>query len=203
VIERFLEEWLGQWPPGSERDVVVSPARARPGWDGHVRPVQGVGDGDGRMVLSVSPDRGMLADPLDGLTLFDGVFRFTEAPADLGSAGTWVPAADPAVPDWLHPFGHHVLVELDDAGRYLAGVGIKRHLPSGWELSVGTDERARGRGLARRLVATAARYALDHGAVPIYLHADSNIASARAADAAGLPDRGWRVLSVAGPDGEA
>jgi GNAT superfamily N-acetyltransferase len=203
VIGRFLQEWLGRWPARSNRDVVVSALRAQPGWDGRTRPAQGVRDEAGRTVLSVTSDRAELTDPLAGLEIFEGVFRFTESPSDLGPAGVWVPATDPVVPDWLHPFGHDVLVELDDDGRYLAGVGIKRHLPSGWELSVGTDERARGRGLARRLVAAAARYALDHGAVPIYLHADSNVASAKAADAAGLPDRGWRVLSVAGPDGEA
>jgi GNAT superfamily N-acetyltransferase len=203
VIDRFLQDWLGRWPAGSPRDVVVSPLRAEPGWDGQVRPVQGVAGSDGRWVVSVAPERAALDDPLAGIGLFEGVFRFTEAPSDVEPAGRWVAATDPVVPDWLHPFDHEVLVELDDDGRYLAGVGIKRHLPTGWELSVGTDERARGRGLARRLVATAARFALDHGAVPIYLHADSNVASAKAAEAAGLPDRGWRVLSVAGPNGEA
>jgi hypothetical protein len=32
------------------------------------------------------------------------------------------------------------------------------------------------------------------GAVPTYLHADSNVASAHVADAAGFPDLRWRVL---------
>ncbi len=35
---------------------------------------------------------------------------------------------------------------------------------------------------------------LDEGAVPTYLHAPDNVASARAADAAGFPDRGWSVV---------
>jgi GNAT superfamily N-acetyltransferase len=202
VIERFLEEWLGRWPATSDRDVVAWPLRDEPGWDGHVRPVQGVAAG-GRWVISVSPGLAPRPDPLGGIACFEGVFRHTEAPAALEPAGVWVPATAPEVPVWLRPFGHDVLVELDGDGTYLAGVGIKRHLPSGWELSVGTEEAARGRGLARRLVATAARYALDHGAVPIYLHADSNVASAKAADAAGIPDLGWRVLSVAEENGEA
>jgi GNAT superfamily N-acetyltransferase len=202
VIARFLQQWLGRWPPASPRDVVAWALRDEPGWDGAVRPVQGVA-ADGRWVLSVSPERAGLPDPLAGLELFEGTFRYTTAPTDLEPAGRWLPASSPAVPGWLRPFGHEVLVELDAEDRYLAGVGIKRHLDSGWELSVGTDERARGRGLARRLVATAARFALDHGAVPVYLHADANVASARVAEAAGLADRGWRVLSVAGPDGEA
>ena len=45
-------------------------------------------------------------------------------------------------------------------------------------------------------MATAAAYVLDHGDVPLYLHTDDNVASAKAADAAGFPDLGWRTLSV-------
>jgi GNAT superfamily N-acetyltransferase len=171
--------------------------RDQPEWDGVVRTVKGVADGDGRWVVSIAPSVAGRDDPTAGQAMFEGVFRWSETPTALAVAGSWVPAVSPVVPDWLRPFGHEVLVELDDDGRYLAGVGIKRHLPSGWELSVGTEEAARGRGLARRLVATAARYCLDHGAVPIYLHADDNVASAKAADAAGFPDLGWRVLGPA------
>lgn len=89
-----------------------------------------------------------------------------------------------------------VLVVRDQRGRYLAGVGIKRHDRHGHELAVGTVPAARGRGLARRLVAQAARRVLDDGAVPTYLHDRSNAASARVAEAAGFPDRGWRSYGV-------
>lgn len=195
-LDRFLEEWLGRWPPRTQRDVVASSRRAEPAWDGTVKPVQGVADGDGRWVVSVAPDRAGLDDPTAGVDLFEGVFRWTERPARLEPVGIWVPHDDPAVPEWLRPFGGDVLVVLDDDGRYLAGVGLKRHLPSGWELAVGTEEAARGRGLARRLVATAAGHVLEHGAIPLYLHTDDNAASARAADAAGFPDLGWRTLGV-------
>jgi GNAT superfamily N-acetyltransferase len=194
--DRFQQEWLGTWPPTSARDVVASPLRAPPAWDGQVKPVQGVADGAGRWVVSVAPDRLGWDDPTGGLLVYEGVFRWTEAPTALEPAGAWLPHDHDAVPGWLLPFGGDVLVELDEQGHYLAGVGLKRHLDSGWELSVGTDEAARGKGLARRLVATAAAYVLDHGAVPIYLHTDDNIASAKAADAAGFPDLGWRTLSV-------
>ena len=202
MIDRFLTEWLGAWPPSSPRDVVASPRRDEPAWDGRVRPVVGVG-ADGRWVVSVSTERAAWDDPLAGLPLFEGVFRFTEAPASLEPTGVWLAADDPVVPAWLRPFGGEVLVVLDDAGRYVAGVGLKRHLPTGWELSVGTESEARGQGLARRLVATAARAVLDQGVVPIYLHDDSNVASARAAEAAGFADLGWRVLAVADESGQA
>lgn len=195
-LERFLEEWLGRWPPTSPRDVVAWPLRAEPTWDGVVKPIQGVADGAGRWVVSTTDDRLAAADPAAGLLTFEGVFRWTDAPTALEPTGVWLPHDHDAVPGWLFPFGGDVLVELDDRGRYLAGVGLKRHLDSGWELSVGTDEAARGKGLARRLVATAAAFVLDHDAVPIYLHTDDNVASAKAADAAGFPDLGWRTLSV-------
>jgi len=91
-----------------------------------------------------------------------------------------------------------VLVVLDD-DVYVAGVGLKRHDEHGQEISVGTEQAARGRGLARRLVAQAARRLLAAGIVPTYLHDPANTASAKVADAAGFPDRGWTVLGMAGP----
>lgn len=94
---------------------------------------------------------------------------------------------------WLHPFGSDVLVALDDDA-YVAGVGLKRHDDHARELAVVTSEQARGRGLARRLVAQAARRVIDEGRVPTYLHGLDNEASARVAVASGFPDRGWQVL---------
>ena len=70
---------------------------------------------------------------------------------------------------------------LDEQGRYLGGVGLKRHHDSGREIAVVTDERARGRGLARRLVAQAARMVLAEGRTVVYLHAPDNEAWARVA----------------------
>jgi len=91
-----------------------------------------------------------------------------------------------------------VLVTWDDDGAYGAGVGRKQHDRFGHELAVATEEPLRGRGLARRLVVTAARRVIDDGAVPTYLHDDANVASAHVADAAGFPDLGWRIVGVWG-----
>ncbi|MFD0823122.1 GNAT family N-acetyltransferase, partial [Micromonospora zhanjiangensis] len=79
---------------------------------------------------------------------------------------------------------------------------VKRHDRYGRELAVGTDPAAEGRGLARRLVAQAARRVLDEGAVPTYLHAPDNVASARVAEAAGFADRGWSMYGLFKADGE-
>jgi GNAT superfamily N-acetyltransferase len=126
------------------------------------------------------------------------VLRWSTQPAALPDAGEWVDSAHPVLPEWLRPFPGPVLVTLDADGRYLAGVGVKRHTRWGQELAVGTEPEARGRGLARRLVAQAGRKVLAGGAVPLYVHDPNNAPSAHVADAAGFPDRGWRLLAVWG-----
>lgn len=211
-LTAHLQTWLGRWPgQGPGLTVVGSATRVRPGWDGLVHAVIGVAPPEGG-VLSVPPlaeeaVAALIADGDDGSGVpaaaridggfFRGVFRWSTAPTPLPDAGQWVPAFDPSVPEWLRPFGHDVLVALDpETGVHLAGVGIKRHDDHGHELAVVTTEAARGKGLARRLVAQAARRVLDEGAIPTYLHAHSNIGSARVAEACGFPDAGWSILGV-------
>ncbi len=217
-LDAHLGTWLGSWPPARPLTVTTSPSRSLPGWDGGAHPVVGVSSPEGA-VLSVPPDAvaavAVLADDLAGLhqaslsgglakalgwpegRLFEGVFRWSAAPVALEDAGVWVPVGDPRVPPWLVPFGGEVLMAFDDGGRYVAGVGLKVHDEFGHELAVVTEEAAQGRGLARRLVAQAARRVLEGGAVPTYLHADANVRSAKVADAAGFPDRGWRIIGAA------
>ena len=213
-----LAAWVGGWPPEQPVHVVADPHPDRPAWDGGRRGVTGVVDPDGRCVVRLPPyavER--LPAVLDGVTELLaalpaavgrpgtaglGVLRWAQdvpGPEALPDAGSWLPAAladdgDPRVPPWLRPFGGDVLVALDDDGRYLAGVGLKRHDDTGREIAVVTDERARGRGLARRLVAQAARAVLAEGRAVTYLHAPDNEASARVARACGFPDTGWQAL---------
>lgn len=195
-LDAHLASWLGEWPPSDRVVVTTSPARTSPGWDGRVLPFVGVRSPLGT-VVSVAPDH--LDDA--GTAVRDGrvaeaFFRWCEAPVDVGAdVGEWVPAGDERVPVWLKPFGHDVLVVFDDVtGAYAAGAGLKRHDDHAWEISVGTDPAHEGRGLARRLVARAARRVIDEGRVPTYLHDPANTASAHVADAAGFPDRGWRLF---------
>ncbi|CAN5843050.1 hypothetical protein BH20ACT7_BH20ACT7_20140 [soil metagenome] len=128
-----------------------------------------------------------------------GVLRWAETVPDLGEPGVWLPPTDPRVPAWLRPFNGEVLVVLDAHGRYAAGVGRKLHDEFGHELAVVTEPAMRGRGLARRLVAQAARRVLADGAVPTYLHDPKNAASAGVAEAAGFADRGWSVYGLWDP----
>ena len=212
----------GPGETGTRVVVVGSPRRTAPGWDGAVHPVLGIIDPTGRAVVSVPPDdAGWARDLVAGGTDLDGLrealpgrlglpghqvyraaYRWTTEPAapeHQPDAGAWVPVGDPAVPEWLRPFGGKALVAVDEDGCYLAGVGLKRHDEHAQEIAVGTDGAARGRGLARRLVAQSARTLLSSGVVPTYLHDPDNIASARVAEAAGLPDRGWSALGLAEP----
>jgi len=225
-VLRMLTAWLGVWPSAGTFRVAPSARRVVPGWDGHPQPLVGVATGHdlaGGVALSVPPlafpavgalvhelaARGQLADRSElgrrlpaalGLPerrYTEAVLRCTTTPVLLPSVGQWRPSDHPDLPAWLRPFGPSVLVSLDRRGRFLAGVGVKRHNTLAHELAVGTAEHARGRGLARSLVAQAAARVLNDGAIPLYLHEEDNTASARVADAAGFADRGWRWLGLA------
>lgn len=207
-----LTEWLGSWPGPEDRIAVVGcAARGEPTWDGSVRPLVGVLTGSGG-VISVPPAaaeavglkeisdmdqaRAVIPAALGRANgrLFEGVFRWCQALVPGPDVGEWVAVGDERVPEWLRPFNGDVLVAWDEDGRYAAGVGRKQHDRFGHELSVGTEPAHRGRGLARALVAQAARRVYEEGAVATYLHADSNLASAAVAQASGFPDDGWRIV---------
>ncbi|WP_203911447.1 GNAT family N-acetyltransferase [Rhizocola hellebori] len=207
----FLIEYLGDWPGTPGLTIAGAEVRIRPGWDGQLREVVGVGSPQSA-VISVPPSSATLARDRvlsweqaqaalpevfarPDSRVYYGTFRWTYQPTDLPDAGVWIPADDPLVPPWLHPFGGDVLMTLID-GKYAAGVGIKRHNASGLEISVGTEPEHRGKGLAAGLVAQAARWILAQDAVPIYLHDPANVASDRTANAAGFPDEGWQILGM-------
>lgn len=208
-----LRTWLGAWPEGGPEGVVVvgSPVRSSPGWDGTVRPVAGVVTSAGAVVSvpagavdaveAVAGDLDTIgaeiggALGLTGWTFARGAFRWSHAPTAGDDIGVWLDPRDERVPAWLHPFNGDVLVTLVE-GAVAAGVGRKQHDRYGHELAVVTEEGHRGKGLAARLVAQAARRVLDDGAVPTYLHAPGNAASAATADRAGFPDVGWQVLGL-------
>lgn len=218
-LDRHLGELLGQWPPRSPLDVLAWPGRDAPGWNGGTRAGVGIASPDGT-VLSLSPALGVDVEALDreriaralhqshaervvpqllGLpdrTLGRATYRWSDAPKALPEVGEWVPTTDPRIPEWLRAFRREVLVAWAKDGSYAAGVGRKLHDAFGHELAVGTEPEYRGKGLASRLVAQAARRVIADGAVPIYLHGPGNVGSARVAEAAGFPDRGWRLLEL-------
>lgn len=218
LLAAHLRAWLGVWPPRGDVDVAVWSGRDLPGWDGGTVAGLGIESPLGTL-LSLSPRlaayaaidpkhlAAALRDPgsatevprllhRSDLLLTRAVFRWSESPATLPDAGAWTDTSNPRLPAWLRPFNGGVLVARDASGGVAGGVGIKRHNRYAHEIAVRVDPEHRGRGLARLLVAQAARRISAAGALPLYLHECDNVASARVAGAAGFPDRGWRVLGL-------
>lgn len=206
---QHLSLWAGGVPGPMPLAVLPNPRVCQPGWDGSPALVTGLVDPAGRMLVSVPPGLAVhvgttsVHQNLRSLPALVGrpehsidrvVLRWCVDPAPLAPLGEWVDSDSPRLPSWLTPFGGKSLVVFGSDGSYLAGVGIKRHDRFGHEISVGTEPGARGRGLARRLVAEAARHIRSRGAIATYLHHPANLASSRVAAAAGFADTGWSAL---------
>jgi len=82
-----------------------------------------------------------------------------------------------------------LLVVLDD-DRVLSTAVLKRYDDRLREISVGTAEEARGRGLAKAVTAAAARAVLAEGRAVLYNHDADNHTSARVAESIGLHEFG-------------
>ena len=123
--------------------------------------------------------------------LFSGVARTGVAIPPPEAEVTVLDATDPRLPDWvLGHFTGEAWVVLDEDGGVLSTAVLKRYDDRVREISVGTAERARGRGLARSVVAAAARAVLAEGRAVLYNHAPDNHASAKVAEAVGLHEFG-------------
>lgn len=212
-VVRHLEHRLGTWPAERPIHVVGSIFREQPEWDGVVRPVLGVAT-PGGLVLSVPPacveEAAVLAEGGFDLlaagigALFDrsgvglGVndFRYLAHLVDLEPLGECVDRDDPRLPSWLRPFNGGILIACDEQDRYMAGVGLKLHDEFASEIAVGTEPEFRGRGLARRLVATAARHLAASGTTATYEHVRTNDRSGAVAIAAGFSDGGWTTIHL-------
>jgi RimJ/RimL family protein N-acetyltransferase len=103
---------------------------------------------------------------------------------------TILDASDPRLPEWVH--GHFVgeAWVVMEGGEVLSTAVLKRYDERLREISVGTAPAARGRGLARSVVAAAARSVLAEGRAVLYNHAVDNDTSARVAESVGLHELG-------------
>ena len=104
---------------------------------------------------------------------------------------TVIDTSDPRLPEWV--IGHftgEAWVVLDDDGQVLSVAVLKRYDDRLREISVGTSEAARGRGLAKAVTAAAARAVLAEGRAVLYNHDATNHTSARVAEAVGLHEFG-------------
>jgi hypothetical protein len=104
---------------------------------------------------------------------------------------TVLEATDPRLPEWvLGHFTGEAWVVLGDDGRVLSTAVLKRYDERLREISVGTAEAARGRGLAKAVTAAAARAVLAEGRAVLYNHDAENHTSARVAESVGLYEFG-------------
>jgi RimJ/RimL family protein N-acetyltransferase len=104
---------------------------------------------------------------------------------------TVIDTSDPRLPEWV--VGHftgEAWVVLDDDGQVLSTAVLKRYDDRLREISVGTSQAARGRGLAKAVTAAAARAVLAEGRAVLYNHDPGNHTSARVAEAVGLREFG-------------
>jgi GNAT acetyltransferase len=162
----------------------------------------------GGAVVAVSPAwRRRLDERLDGPDTLDAALDAVAAGAG-GQHWSWVvrtgvavpapsaevtvlDATDPRLPDWvLGHFTGDAWVVLGDDGQVLSTAVLKRYDDRLREISVGTSEAARGRGLAKSVTAAAARAVLAEGRAVLYNHDPGNLTSARVAEAVGLYEFG-------------
>ncbi len=165
-------------------------------------------DKDGGAVVAVAPAQaGLLRRYLDGPAsvvpalqavaaelgghMYSGVARTGVAIPPPAVEVTVLDATDPRLPAWVHGhFTGEAWVVLDQDGQVLSTAVLKRYDDRLREISVGTAERARGWGLARAVVAAAARHVLGEGRAVLYNHAIDNDASAKVAASVGLHELG-------------
>jgi ribosomal protein S18 acetylase RimI-like enzyme len=163
---------------------------------------------DGGAVVAVTPRwSGVLREHLQGPASVRAALDAVAAAAG-GQAASWVArtgvaiplptvevdvvdATDPRLPDWvLGHFTGQAWVVFGDDGQVLSTAVLKRYDDRLREISVGTAEAARGRGLAKAVTAAAARAILAEGRAVLYNHDADNDASARVAEAVGLYELG-------------
>ena len=135
--------------------------------------------------------------------LFSGVARTGVAIPPPEAEVTVLDATDPRLPEWVvGHFSGDAWVVFGDDGQVLSTAVLKRYDDRLREISVGTAEAARGRGLAKAVTAAAARAVLAEGRAVLYNHDAENHASARVAEAVGLHEFG-RCHAVVLDDGPA
>jgi hypothetical protein len=170
-------------------------------------PVRALARGGG-VVVAVAPAwSGLLREQLDGPASV-GAALSAVARAAGGHHYSWVvrtgvgipaPSAevsvldanDPRLPDWvIGHFSGEAWAVVGDDGQVLSTAVLKRYDDRLREISVGTAEAARGRGLAKAVTAAAARAVLAEGRAVLYNHDIGNQTSARVAEAVGLHEFG-------------
>ena len=198
--------------------------RGLPAWHGYTLPIVGLSFAPGA-VIACRPDlidrlRGELGSDahqryLDGPAfrrLWRAIQRSTPNAFTLAGdfraadAATFAPAQSAARAEHIaedDPAALHLRTRFDGAifgvrgprGRLLSWAALKLKSDTIWEIAVATEADHRGRGYARDVVSAAARYTLDHGRLPTYIHDRDNGTSAFVARVTGFQLYAEIVLS--------
>jgi RimJ/RimL family protein N-acetyltransferase len=180
-------------------------------------PVRALHRGGGAVVAVAPAWSGLLQERLDGPASLGPALDAVAAAAGaqhwswVARTGVAIPApsaevtvldaTDPRLPEWvIGHFSGEAWVVLGDDGQVLSTAVLKRYDERLREISVGTAEAARGRGLAKAVTAAAARAVLAEGRAVLYNHDPENHTSARVAEAVGLHEFGRCHAVVVGED---
>jgi hypothetical protein len=99
-------------------------------------------------------------------------------------------------PAWLRAFPLDAIVLTDQVGIVVSAVGLRPASSLATELSVETERRARGQGLARVVVTAAVDKVIADNRIALYLYLSDNKASGALADKCGFPNEGWTFLRL-------
>lgn len=212
--------------PGTH--IVWSAKRDEPSWGGYLLPILLV-HRSGSTVVSVSSrihsdtvellgSGRLTAEKIRSLQqrvteLYPGVKRILGhalycvpeefTPCDLQATFELRPE-DPDLREFRTHFDGPVFVTRNRNGAISAWSALKLKTDDVWEISVSTDARYRGRGLAKVVVSTATEFILRNGRVPLYVHDESNPASRKVARSLGFKEYGREAfcsLTDASPTG--
>jgi RimJ/RimL family protein N-acetyltransferase len=200
------------------------PRRGLPTWHGYTLPIVGLSFSQGA-VIACRPDllerlRAELGSDahqtyLDGPAFrrlwraiqgcvpnaftLAGDFRAAEsstfAPSATVHRAELIEDADPAALHLRTRFDGAIFGVRGPHGRLISWAALKLKSERVWEIAVATEPDYRGRGYARDVVSAAARFTLEQGRLPIYIHDRDNGTSAFVARAAGFQLYAEIVLS--------
>ncbi|MCA1644132.1 MAG: GNAT family N-acetyltransferase [Chloroflexi bacterium] len=199
-------------------------ARGLPSWHGYTLPIVGLSFAPGA-VIACRPDllerlrRELGSDAhqtyLDGPALrrlwravqhcmpnaftLAGDFRAADAatfsPSETIHRAEQIAEDDPAALHLRTRFDGAIFGVRGPHGRLISWAALKVKSAHVWELAVATEADYRGRGYARDVVSAAARFTLERGRLPVYIHDRDNGSSGFVARAAGFQLYAEIVLS--------
>jgi GNAT superfamily N-acetyltransferase len=108
------------------------------------------------------------------------------APSPTAARAELIARDDPSALHLRTRFDGEVFGVRGPRNRVISWAALKLKSASVWEIAVATEADYRGRGFARDVVSAAARYSLERGKTPIYVHDRDNSTSAFVARAVGF-----------------